>query len=133
VSRRSEAKKARRDKRRAKVDANWIPDVVLDDYADNLELADYLESFNELVTERGWTYDDEFSTDTNVAWFYEPSLGDGDDKYTTIWVSAEDDAEFVWLLLTGTTNGYRFEPEAFLEHLDSIEAHRAGDVLPAFD
>lgn len=133
-SKKAEAKKARRNKRRAARDSNWIPEEVLDDYVEDIETADYLESFHRLVTQRGWTYDDETSTDTNVAWFYQPSVEDrnGDGPYTTIWISAEDDADHVWLLLTGTSEGYRFEPEAFLEHLDAIEAYRAGDPLPAF-
>ena len=129
----ADAKKARRHKRRAKRDANWVPDNLIDGIAENVDLAEYLESFHELVTQRGWTYDDEQSTDTNVAWFYEPSLGHEDDKYTTAWISAEDDAEFVWLLLTGTGEGYRLGPEVFIEHLDAIESYRAGDPLPAFD
>jgi hypothetical protein len=126
-------KKARREKRRAKRDANWVPDAVIDDISEDVDLAAYLEFFHELVTQRGWTYDDENSTGENLAWFYEPSVGQGDGKYTTVWVSADDDAEFVWLLLTGMTEGYRFEPEAFAEHLDAIESYRAGEVLPAFD
>ncbi len=132
-SRKADAKKARRNKRRAKRDANWLPDVVLDDIAEDVDLAEYLEHFHELVTLRGWTYDDENSTDDNLAWFYEPSVGQGAGKYTTIWISASDDAEFVWLLLTDTADGYRFEPEALVEHLDAIESYRAGDPLPAFD
>lgn len=132
-SSKAEAKKARRNKRRAKRDANWVPDTVLDGIAEDVDLADYLEHFHELVTQRGWTYDEENSADTDIAWFYEPSVGQGDGKCTTAWVSADDDADFVYLLLTGTSEGYRFEPEAFVEHLDAIEAHRAGDPLPAFD
>lgn len=126
------AKKARRNRRRAKRDANWLPDNVIEEVGEDIDLAEYLEHFHELVTQRGWTYDDENSTDSNLAWFYEPSVGQVEGKYTTIWVSADDNADFVWLLLTGTSEGYRFEPEAFFEVLDAIESYRAGDPLPAF-
>jgi hypothetical protein len=136
VSRRTDAKKARRQKRRAVRDARWIPDGVLDEVADNLELADVLERFDELVTQRGWTLDDENSDERGAAWVYEPSASASatdDGPPTTIWISAEDNGEFVYLLLTGTTEGYRFEPDAFLEHLDAIEAYRDGDPPPDFD
>lgn len=133
MSRKTDAKKARRAKRLAAKDATWIPDSVLDENVDNLEMAEYLETFHELVTQRGWTYDDETSADTNVAWFYEPSVGDGEGTFTTMWISAEDDAEYVWLMLTGTSDGYRFEPDALIEFLDAIEAYRAGDPLPTFE
>lgn len=126
------SKKARRDKRRAKRDTNWVPDSVLDEIVDDADTADYLETFHQLVTQRNWTYDDETSTDVDLVWFYEPSVGDGEGRFTTIWISALDDAEFVWVLLTGMTEGYRFAPDAFLEHLDAIEAYRAGDPPPAF-
>jgi hypothetical protein len=124
----------RRNKRRAARDANWIPDEALDTVADGLELAEFLERFDELVTQRGWTFDDENSDERGAAWFYEPSeSGDADGPLTTIWISAQDNAEFVYLLLIGTTDGYRFEPDAFLEHLDAIEAYRSGDPLPEFE
>jgi hypothetical protein len=134
VSRRTEAKKARRQKRRAVRDVRWIPDGVLDEVADNLELADVLERFDELVTQRGWIFDDENSDERGAAWVYEPLASANDDgPPTTIWINAEDNGEFVYLLLTGTTDGYRFEPDALLEHLDAIEAYRDGDPPPEFD
>jgi hypothetical protein len=134
VSRQTEAKKARRQKRRAVRDARWIPDGVLDEVADNLELADVLERLDELVTQRGWTLDDENSDERDVAWVYEPAPSATDDcPPTTIWITGEDNGEFVYLLLTGTTEGYRFEPDALLEHLDAIEAYRDGDPPPEFD
>ena len=134
MSRRTEAKQARRKRRRAAQDANWIPQDVLDDVVDNLDLADELERFDDRITERGWTFDDENSNDKGVAWFYERSAdgAQGDGPLTTIWLSAEDNAEFVYLLLIGTTDGYRFDPEALFDHLDTIEAYRFGDPLPEF-
>jgi hypothetical protein len=134
VSRRTEAKKARRNKRRAVREVNWVPDAVLDDVTDTLELAHVLEAFDELVTKRGWTFDDENSDERGVAWFYEPSCADNDDYEgppTTIWIH-ESDVDWVYLLLVGTSEGYRFEPEAILEHLDVIEAYRLGESVPQF-
>ena len=132
-SKKADAKKARRNKRRAARDANWIPAEVLDEVGDNLELADVLEAFDELVTQRGWTFDDENSDERGAAWVYEPSYADVDydGPPTTIWIHA-DDEDFVWLLLVGTSDGYRFDPEALLEHLDTIEAYRLGDPRPKF-
>jgi hypothetical protein len=136
VSRQSDAKKARRNKRRATREARWLPEAVLGEVADEVELAEFLEYFDELVSQRGWIFDDETSTEDNVAWFYEPSVDGADDHegpLTTIWMSAEDNAEWVSLLLIGTKEGYQFEPEAFLEHLETIEAYRLGDPAPTFD
>lgn len=106
-----------------------MPRDVLDDVVDNLDLADELERFDDRITARGWTFDDENSDEEGVAWFYEPSAdgAEGDGAPTTIWLSAEDNAEFVYLLLIGTTDGYRFDPEALIDHLDTIEAYRFGD------
>lgn len=133
MSRRTDSKKARRNKRRASRDANWIPGPALDDVVDGLELADILEAFDERITERGWTFDDENSDERGAAWFYEPSAdGHDDGPPTTIWISAEDNAEWLYLLLVGTTDGYRFEPDAFFDHLDAIEAYRYGNPLPEF-
>jgi hypothetical protein len=132
VSQRRAAKEARRRKRQAARDARWIPEGVLDDVADDLELADVLEAFDELVTQRGWTFDDENSGERGVAWFYEPSYdNDFDGPATSIWIH-ESDADWIYLLLIGTSEGYRFEPEALLEHLDTIEAYRLGDPEPQF-
>jgi hypothetical protein len=134
VSRRTEAKKARRNKRRAGRDANWIPQDVLEDLTEEVELADVLEAFDELVTQRGWTLDDESSDERGVAWVYEPSH-DNSDEYeghpTTIWIH-ETESDWIYLVFIGSREGYRFEPEAILEHLDTIEAYRLGDPLPEF-
>jgi hypothetical protein len=134
VSRQSEAKKARRNKRRTARDANWVPDTVMEEVADELELADVLEALDELVTRRGWELDEENSDERGVAWVYEPSYDGSDDHDghpTTIWIHASD-PDWVYLVFIGSREGYRFEPEALLEHLDLIEAYRLGDPLPEF-
>lgn len=106
---------------------------MLDDLVDNLDLADHLEQFDERVTQRGWVFDDETSREESLAWFYPPSGtdSDGDVPLTTMWIAAAD-PDWVYLLLIGTTDGYRFDPDALFEHLDAIEAYRIGDPLPEF-
>ena len=59
MARKSDAKKARRDKRRATRDVNWIPETVLDDISDDAELVEGLESFDTRIVERGWAFADD--------------------------------------------------------------------------
>jgi hypothetical protein len=137
VSRRSEAKKARRNKRRAAKDASWLPDNVLDELVTTqAAIATDLEAFDQRITERGWEFDEEESDEDFVFWFYEPSGADvGEDELapvTTIWVSADEDAEIVRLTLVGTAEDSEFTPDGFAEHIDAIEAYRIGDPRPAF-
>ena len=135
MSRQSEAKKARRNKRRAAKDANWIPQDVLDDTAEELELADVLERFDELVTQRGWVFSEE-SDDESALWLWPPSIaeaaGDGVTPVTTIVMFAEEDAEVANVLLVGTDEGYAFRTEEWPDHLEAIEAYRLGDTPPEF-
>ena len=70
-------------------------------------------------------------------WFYSPSAADVDSDelapVTTIWMSAAEDAAIVHLMLTGTSDSSEFAPETFFEHIDAVEAYRAGDSPPGFD
>jgi hypothetical protein len=137
VSRQTEAKKARRQKRRAVRDARWIPEPVLDDVVDNLELADVLERFDELVAQRGWVFSEEFSDEESALWFWPPSLveatGDEVTPVTTIVMFADDDAEIAHVTFVGTKDGYEFTIDELLDHLDLIEVYRVDDPLPEFD
>jgi hypothetical protein len=137
VSRRSEAKKARRTKRRAAREARWVPDEVLDDLvATQGAIATDLEAFDLRISERGWIFDEDESDEDFVFWLFEPSgtIVDEDDvvPVTTIWMSAKEDAEIVHLMLAGTADDNEFTPDELFEHLDAIEAYRAGDPLPQF-
>ena len=137
-SNKAEAKKARRNKRRAAKDASWLPDNILDELVTTqAAIATDLEAFDQRITERGWTFDEDESDDDFVFWVYEPSSADVDDDelapVTTIWMSADEDAEIVHLMLAGTAEDSEFTPEALFEHLDAIEAYRAGDAPPKFD
>lgn len=137
MSRRTDAKKARRKKRQATRDTNWLPADVLDDLVTTqAAIATDLEAFDERVTKRGWEFDEDESDDEFAFWVYGPSAAevDGDDlaPVTTIWMSADEDAEIVHLMLAGTAKDGEFTPDVFVEHLDVIEAYRAGDPPPPF-
>ncbi len=143
MSRKSDAKKARRKKRQASRDQRWLPGDVKDSLDDiDVELAQAVETFDQWLTSRGWTFDDEFSTDTMISWFFEPSAAAvTDDRYepvTRIWITAsgEDDdfPDGVKAVLVGTGEDqgamYAVEPEALLAQIDSVEAYRPGDAVP---
>ena len=137
MSRRSEAKKARRNKRRAVRESTWLPDGVLDDLVTTqAAIATDLEAFDQRITERSWTFDEDESDEDFVFWFYQPSGTDvdGDEAapVTTIWMSADEDAEIVHLMLAGTADSSEFTPEEFFGHVDAIEAYRSGDPAPKF-
>jgi hypothetical protein len=137
-SKKAEAKKARRNKRRAAPESNWLPDNVLDELVTTqAAIATDLEAFDARITQRGWTFDEDESDEDFVFWFYAPSGTDVEADevapVTTIWMSAAEDAEIVHLMMAGTSEGSDFTPEEFFEHLDVIEAHRAGGPTPAFD
>ncbi len=143
MSRNSDAKKARRKKRQAHRDDRWIPGDVKDTLDDvDVELAQAVETFDEWLTTRGWTFDAEFSTDTLISWFFEPSAAAvADERYepvTRIWITAsgEDDdfPEGVKAVLVGTGEDqgalYTVAPEVLLAHIDSIESYRPGETAP---
>ena len=136
MSRRSQAKKARREKRRAVRDVNWIPDVVLDEISDDVDLVENLESLDARIVERGWSFDDDQSYEEFVIWFYPPSgnaVGDGLEPVTTIWMHVAENAEFVHVILVGTADDQRLTPDRLFAHLEVIEAYRAGDPIIVLD
>jgi hypothetical protein len=136
VSRQSEAKKARRNKRRAVRDASWIPQSTLDELSDDIGIAAVLEEFDQRITERGWIFDDEVSDDESALWAYPPSAADiADDEVvsvTTIVMSADDGGEIAHVVFVGTADDYQFELEELFDHLDVIEAYRLADPVPQF-
>jgi hypothetical protein len=143
VSRNSDAKKARRKKRQVGRDQRWLPGDVKDAVDDvDVELAQAVETFDEWLTARGWTFDAEFSTDTLISWFFEPSAAAvADERFepvTRIWITASgDDDDFpegvkAVLVGTGEDQGalYTVVPEVLLEHIDSVESYRPGQTVP---
>src|SRR5689334_11348675 len=99
-------------------------------------IATDLEAFDARITERGWIFDEDESDEDFVFWLYEPSGTDvGSDELapvTTIWMSAVEDAEIVHLMLAGASESREFTPQEFFDHVEAIEAYRAGDVAPGF-
>ncbi|GAY18243.1 hypothetical protein [Mycobacterium sp. shizuoka-1] len=144
MSRNSDAKKARRKKRQVSRDSRWLPDHMkgaIDDV--DVELAQAVETFDEWLTSRGWTFDAEFSTETLISWFYEPSAAEVvDDRFepvTRIWITAagadDDFPERVTAVLVGTDGAgqgalYTVAPEVLLAHIDAVETYRPGAAVP---
>jgi hypothetical protein len=130
LSRRSDAKRARRDKRRATRDVNWIPDAVLEEMVDDVELVEDLETFDARITQRGWTFDEDQSDEEFVIWFYPPSgavVGEGVEPVTTIWMHVTENAEIVHVILVGTADDQQMAPDDFFEKIAAVEAYRSGD------
>lgn len=136
MSRRTDAKKARRRKRRAARDERWVPAPVMDAMSDDIELAAVLEEFDRRITERGWVFDDESSDDESALWCYPPSQADVDDDeivdMTTIVLVAADGADVIHVVFVGTNEDYQFGFEELFENLDVVEAYRSGDPRPVF-
>jgi hypothetical protein len=138
VSRRTDAKKARRNKRRAAREVSWLPEGQLEELVSTqAAIATDLEAFDARVTERGWTFDDDESDEDFVFWFYEPSATDVDADdvapVTTTWMSADEDAEIVHVMLAGAKDSSEFTPDEFFDRIDAIEAYRAGNPRPEFN
>lgn len=133
MSKRGDAKKARRKKRQA---ANSrVPAAIMDQLAaipDGI-VADLAE-FDERITGRGWSFDDEESDDDYAIWFYEPSGAEVDDglPVTSLWLDAAEDGAIVRVVLVGTTTQHPFTHAQLSEHLEAIETYRNGDPVPEF-
>jgi len=137
-SKKAEAKKARRNKRRAVRDTRWIPDSVIEDLATlHATVAADLQAFDERITERGWDFDDELSDDELAIWYFAPSQAEIDDEsiqaVTGICLTAADDAEIVHLMFVGTDDDIRLTPAELFENIDAIEAYRVGEARPEFN
>ena len=137
-SKKAEAKKARRNKRRGAQNANWLPDAVLGELVDSqAEIAAELELFDERITKRGWDFDDELSDDELAIWYFAPSQAEIDDEsiqaVTGICLTAADDAEIVHLMFVGTVDAIRLTPDELFKNIDAIEAYRVGEARPEFN
>jgi hypothetical protein len=136
VSRKSQAKQARRKKRQAAQNTRWLPETVLDGLSGDIELAAVLERLDERITERGWVFDEELSDDESALWYFIPSTAevadDGEVVPVTTIVMASDDADVVHVVFVGTSDDYQFGLEELFENLDVIEGHRMGEPIPEF-
>lgn len=136
MSKQSDAKKARRRKRQAARDTRLVPHEMVDQLADIPEavVADLAE-FDDRITARGWTFDEEQSNDDYAVWFYEPSGAHVQDglPVTSLWLDAAEDGEIVRVVFVGSVERYEFTHEELLDGaLDVIEGYRHGAELPTF-
>ncbi len=146
MSRNSDAKKARRRKRRAASQAAWVPAPVFeqilaaDDRLDGIDEA--LADIDEWLTPRGWVLDTD-NTEV-ISWFYPPSAAEFDDEdlepVTRMWiVLGEDDDELVLefgALLVGFGDAdepYVLDPERLPDHIAELEAYRPGLPRPVLN
>ncbi|MDY6999222.1 MAG: hypothetical protein SW019_21725 [Actinomycetota bacterium] len=137
MSRRSDQKKARRKKRRATRDRNWLPDDVQDRVA---EIVSDLEDFDARLTERGWQFNDDPDDpddEIGVTWLWPPSYTELDDPdagvaATVIALIEEEGGEIAHVVFVGTADDYQFGLDELFEYLDVIEAYRLGDPPPVF-
>ena len=138
MSRQSDAKKARRNKRRASQNASWIPAPAHQELSERLdEVVDDLEEFDARLTERGWRFSEDPDDDVGVIWFWPPSYSEVDqpDELSTATVVALVEAEggeIAHVVFVGTSEDYQFDLDELFDHLDVIEAYRLGDPLPQF-
>ncbi|MGU3501405.1 hypothetical protein [Mycobacterium sp. C31M] len=130
MSKASDAKKARRKKRKTAGDARWVPEAVIDQLSaiQDAVVADLAE-FDERITERGWTFDEEESDDDYAIWFYEPSGAqvEAGVAVTSLWLDAAEDGTLVHVTFVGTTAKHTFSHDDLFARLDAIEAYRNGD------
>lgn len=127
MSKQNAAKKARRKKRLTTRNDSWLPAEVHAEVQGIAQIADQ-------IVPRGWVYDDEYSTDDFITWYYPASgieLDDDDvrEPVTRIWVS---DPQRPQLVLVGTAEDgaiYSLDVEQLSTGLDAIEAFRVGDPL----
>ena len=136
MSRKSQAKQARRKKRQAAQNSRWIPDTVLDEFSDDIELAAVLERLDERITERGWVFDEELSDEESALWYFIPSTAEVPEDaevvpVTTIAMTSEE-ADIVHVVFVGTADDYQFGLDELFENLDVIEGYRLGNPIPQF-
>nr|WP_090276055.1 hypothetical protein [Mycolicibacterium komanii]CRL69198.1 hypothetical protein CPGR_01438 [Mycolicibacterium komanii] len=136
MSKRSDAKKARRRKRQAARNERWVPDNVMESLTEETTTAAVLEAFDTRITERGWVFDDELSDEESALWFYPPSEADVPDEdlvsVTTVVLTADDAADVAHVVFVGTADDYQFNFDELFECLDVVEAYRLGDAAPTF-
>lgn len=118
--------------------------------AEELEIAGELEDFDAQLTARGWAFSEDFddaddlydsdrddSDDVGVAWYWPPSIAEVEDDAeqvaaTVVLLMPEDAGEIAHVVFVGTSEDYQFGLEELFDHLDVIEAYRAGAPPPIF-
>ncbi|OBK70667.1 hypothetical protein [Mycobacterium sp. 1274761.0] len=132
MSRQSEKKKARRRKRQNAREHRRLVGEILHDLLS-------VEGVDEVLTDRGWEFDVDNSTDDLATWYYAPSAIEIDDdtveSVTRIWLRADDEDSWHVIFAGGdaTSIDYIFSAESLLENLETIEGYRQGDPTPDFE
>lgn len=143
MSRKTDAKKARRRKRQATRDSSWIAAPVFEELRageSSDAIGDAVAGIDDWVTARGWVLDIENAQDL-VSWVYPPSAAEFDDEdrepVTRIWITAaEDDAEVVLefgAVLVGAgrdDESYVLDPESLAQDIQALEGYRPGSPKP---
>lgn len=147
MSRKSQAKQARRRKRHAARDSNWIPEPVFEEMlaADEEfdEISEALGGIDEWISGRGWVLDDQ-NSDHLVSWFYPPSAAEFADEnrepVTRVWIIVSEDDDEVVLEFGAALVGfgedddaYALDPDGLADHIAALEAYRPGLPRPALD
>jgi hypothetical protein len=142
MSRQSDRKKARRQKRLAQrvvwssmMDERADEPPEAEDPEDIADLMAEAEEFDRRIIQRGWTFDTDNSTAGLASWYYSSSGYEPDDDdveaVTRVWfMSAEDDdaenfPNAVHVILAGSAQARRLSVDQLFDELDAIEAHRA--------
>ena len=159
MSRKSDAKKARRRKRQAERAAGWVPEPAyrelvdggaFDDEGDDDEeefsdVADAVADFDEWMAERGWLLDTEQCGQDVFTWIYPPSVVAEPDgttypvTRTFIGVETADDSDDIVLVLGVVLVGMAevdesligLQPEELLAIIDLVEDYRPGMHVPS--
>ncbi|MGD9618783.1 MAG: hypothetical protein AB7G47_01225 [Mycolicibacterium sp.] len=138
MSKRSDAKKARRRKRQAVRGATWIPDPVHEPDAEQrvAEIIAELENFDAKLTERGWVSNAEVDAEAGVIWFWPPSYAEVDDAElataTVVALIEAEGGEIAHVVFVGSDDDYQFNLEELFDHINVVEAYRIGDPPPVF-
>ena len=133
MSKRSDAKKARRRKRQAARGPTWIPEDVDERVA---EIMADLEDLDAKLTERGWVSNAEVDEEAGVIWFWPPSYAEVVDSEpapaTVVALVEAEGGEIAHVVFVGSDDDYQFSLEELFEHIETVEAYRIGEPPPVF-
>ena len=133
MSRQSEAKKARRKKRRAGREPR-------SDAEENVGVDQAVALIDAWLGERGWVLDADNSEDL-VCWLYPPSAVDFPDPetepVTRLWITVDENddevvLEFGAMLVGayGVDDVYLLDPDTLADDIAALEAYRPGSPRP---
>lgn len=145
MSRDSQAKKARRRKRRAARDAAWLPEPVFEqtmadeDRLDAIDVA--IAQVDDWLAPKGWTLDPTTDTPGLVSWVYPPSAAQFDDPdlepVTRLWFALAEGEDEVVLEFGSVLVGFGLDddplvlsPDKLAEDVDALEGYRPGLPRP---